>query len=146
MTQKAARHRIVIVLGAGASRSVSYARDSNITPSPLDNDFFDLLQQVEPSHKETEAARRVQQWCLENPIDRFWESLERAFYTLFYRAELREQFFPEHLSISSTEIINSYALAIQAVLRSAHRKKVCAHHTQLFKRLGKKGRIIHLQL
>jgi hypothetical protein len=35
----------VVVLGAGASRGVSYADDSSL-PSPLDFDFFDLLRLI----------------------------------------------------------------------------------------------------
>jgi hypothetical protein len=38
--------RVTLVLGAGASRGVSYAHQGRI-PSPLDGDFFDLLQRLE---------------------------------------------------------------------------------------------------
>ena len=43
---------ISIILGAGASRGVSYSRESDM-PSPLDRDFFDLLQRLEPQKKDT---------------------------------------------------------------------------------------------
>jgi CHASE2 domain-containing sensor protein len=41
------RRRIALVLGAGASRAVSYAHLGQV-PSPLDSDFFDLLQRLNP--------------------------------------------------------------------------------------------------
>ena len=43
-------HRTTLLLGAGASRAVSYAGKRS-TRSPLDADFFELLQKVEMKDK-----------------------------------------------------------------------------------------------
>lgn len=49
---------ITFVLGAGVSRAVSYPQKSDIL-SPLDRDFFDLLQRLDPKEKDELAV----QWC-----------------------------------------------------------------------------------
>jgi hypothetical protein len=47
-----------VVLGAGASRSVSYAHERE-QPSPLDSDFFDLLNRLEPHTEDIAAVQFV---------------------------------------------------------------------------------------
>ena len=47
-----------VVLGAGASRSVSYAHERE-QPSPLDSDFFDLLNRLEPRTEDAGAVQFV---------------------------------------------------------------------------------------
>jgi len=50
--------RIAVVLGAGASRGVSYAETCDIQ-SPLDTDFFDLLQRVDAGSSDEQAVKSV---------------------------------------------------------------------------------------
>jgi hypothetical protein len=49
---------VTFVLGAGASRAVSYARTTDV-PSPLDRDFFDLLQRLKAREKDEAAVKWV---------------------------------------------------------------------------------------
>jgi hypothetical protein len=73
-----------VVLGAGASRSVSYAHDRE-QPSPLDSDFFDLLIRLEPTNHDTSAVEFVRKQIGALPLhDR--RSMERSFYTIHLRA------------------------------------------------------------
>ena len=62
--------RVTLVLGAGASRGVSYAHQGRI-PSPLDGDFFDLLQRLEPSGRDEAAVEFVLRQCSRLPIMSF---------------------------------------------------------------------------
>jgi hypothetical protein len=77
---------VAVVLGAGASRGVSYARQRDI-PSPLDRDFFDLLQRFDPDEKDEECVERTLRWAQQLP-DEYWRSMERSFYTLHLKAYL----------------------------------------------------------
>jgi hypothetical protein len=74
---------IALVLGAGASRGVSYAKTRDI-PSPLDRDFFDLLQRLDPNGKDEQQIDRTLRWVQQLPIE-YWRSMEKSFYTLHLR-------------------------------------------------------------
>jgi hypothetical protein len=124
---------ITIVLGAGASRSVSYAHLGE-APSHLDSDFFDLLQRIPHKPKDDDAIIRVLKMAKELPAI-FWRSMEKSFYTLHLRAYLKDILFAENQSIEK-QIISDFAQAIEALLRKAHGISVCAHHAQLFEQLG----------
>src|SRR5437899_711099 len=78
--------RVGLVCGAGASRGVSYADQVDIQ-SPLDADFFDLLQRVEAPAGDREAVQSVLRQVQRLPYE-CWRSMERAFYTLHLRAYL----------------------------------------------------------
>jgi hypothetical protein len=54
---------ITLVLGAGASRAVSYASKRRIL-SPLDCDFFELLQKIDPASKDEPAVTELIAWIL----------------------------------------------------------------------------------
>ena len=84
---------ITLVLGAGASRAVSYAGERRIL-SPLDSDFFELLQKIEPASKDEPAVLELIQWILAGG-DGIWSSMERTFYTLYMRARMSEVLFPD---------------------------------------------------
>lgn len=58
---------IALILGAGASRGVSYARDREVL-SPLDRDFFDLLQRLDPKDsKDEECKDKTLRWVQQLP-------------------------------------------------------------------------------
>ena len=80
-------HRTTLLLGAGASRAVSYAGKRS-TRSPLDADFFELLQKVEMKDKYETSVSELIQWILaaHSPV---WNSMERTFYTLHMRARMQ---------------------------------------------------------
>jgi hypothetical protein len=67
-------HRTTVLLGAGASRAVSYAGKRAIR-SPLDADFFELLQKVEAKDKDETAVSDLIHWILavHSPV---WNSME----------------------------------------------------------------------
>ena len=72
--------RIVVLLGAGASRGVSYAGKMQI-PSPLDRDYFDLLQRFKHSQQDDAAILNVVKWTQDLSFE-YWRSMEHGFYTL----------------------------------------------------------------
>ena len=118
----------VLVLGAAASRSVSYAHTGDIQ-SPLDYDFFDLLQRLSPNKVDVGAVDRVLSAVrLYAPQHR--RSMEKAFYTLHLRSYLSEKLGVNGVE-SDRAMIRDFACAIQALLRAAHGKKVCCYHSQI---------------
>ena len=82
---------ITSILSAGASRDVSYAtgltRSANdpgpSMPSPLDSDFFDLLQRLE-ARTEPGEARDSMCRIIKNAVnykgEPLWQSMEKMFY------------------------------------------------------------------
>lgn len=129
--------RRVVVLGAGASRSVSYKTEVKYL-SPLDTDFFDLLQRrlVNANSKQIrEAITRVLDRVAGLPYE-YWRSMERSFYTLHLRAYLAAHFTDIAQEDTEEAVIGDFAVAIQALLRFAHEKNACSYHEDLFKRLG----------
>lgn len=123
----------VVVLGAGASRAVSYS-DKKELPSPLDADFFDLLQRLTPRSEDQKAVRRVLSSVSLLPLE-YWRSLERAFFTLQLRAYLHGKLEGRKPPFEDEAVIADFARSIQAVLRAAHGTAVCTFHTALTKRL-----------
>lgn len=132
-------HGVTVVLGAGASRGVSYASKRPVF-SPLDSDFIALLQQLTPSERDQEAV----DWVLKQAFSdqtRLWESMERFFYTLHMRAKIGETLFHSG-EISAAEVEARFARAIQSLLRAAHQKEVCKHHQRLFRPLTARDSIL----
>jgi len=131
--------RATFVLGAGASRSVSYARATNV-PSPLDRDFFDLLQRLEPQEKDEGAVGWVLERMSTLPFD-YRRSLERAFYTLHLRSYL-------HRKLARTDeteekaVVGNFARAVVALLRKAHGTHTCESHAYLLQGLGGNDAVI----
>ena len=127
--------RAGIVLGAGASRSVSYA-DAGDVLSPLDADFFDLLQRsaaTAPANDAAAVANVIAQ-VQELPYE-CWRSMERAFYTLHLRAYVTRKLTGESEEHPDEIVIKEFAQCVQVLLRKAHAKRSCAHHQRLFGRL-----------
>jgi hypothetical protein len=130
-----------VVLGAGASRSVSYAHERE-QPSPLDSDFFDLLNRLEPRTEDAPAVRFVRKQMEALPHD-YRRSMERSFYTLQLRAYMAEKLKATRNSgPSDDEIVATFARCIQALLRTAHGKEFCKNHSALLSPLGRSDTVI----
>jgi hypothetical protein len=130
-----------LILGAGASRSVSYARKRQVL-SPLDSDFFELLQKIEPSTDDETAVSELIQWILTSK-DEIWNSMERAFYTLYMRAQMSELLFPNRKQVTSASgVVNSFTRATSALLRRAHGKQTCANHVELLSSMGSSDAVV----
>lgn len=123
-----------VVLGAGASRSVSYANIGG-HPSPLDSDFFDLLVRLEPSVDEDfEAVKAVLKQINALPQD-YRRSMERAFYTLHIRSFIAEKLTQSTQNLTATRIVADFARCIQALLRKAHGMDCCLYHSSILELL-----------
>lgn len=131
---------ITAVLGAGASRGVSY-RDATF-PSPLDFDFFDLLQRLPANENDKQAIAFVLTQAMQGP-ERLWDSLEKCFYTLVIRAQTRKVIFGEQDGNSDEEAIRDYfSVVIHALLRAAHKKMACTSHRDFLSILGNDDAVI----
>jgi hypothetical protein len=133
------RDSVTFVLGAGASRGVSYARKTDV-PSPLDRDFFDLLQRLEPKEKDEAAVGWVVERMLSLPSD-YRRSLERTFYTLHLRSYLRRKLSGADES-EEQAVVGHFARAVVALLRKAHGTHTCENHQYLFQGLGRNDAVI----
>lgn len=143
------KHRpvVTVILGAGASRDVSYARGGEgcsggdmgpKMPSPLDSDFFDLLQQLEAQTKNTpakEAMRRIIDKVLKWKGDSLWQSMEKMFYSLHLSEMLDHKLFAPESYRSLKELVNDFLLSIRALLNEAHGTRVCMRHCMLLQNL-----------
>src|SRR5947209_2336975 len=128
---------IAVILGAGASRGVSY-RHQNFA-SPLDTDFFDLLQRL-PGARHDDIQYILRQ--ASNHSEYVWESLEKCFYTLENRAHTRTRFF-NSTEDSRERIHSSFVNSIHSLLGAAHAGKHCDHHQHLFDIMGSEDIIIN---
>jgi len=103
---------------------------------PLDCDFFELLQKIDPASKDEPAVTELIQWILASD-DGTWSSMERTFYTLYIRARMSEILFPQEKSeVSVARLLSSFTRAIDALLRVAHGKKSCAYHLELLRKMS----------
>jgi SIR2-like domain len=119
-----------IVLGAGASRGVSYARQASF-PSPLDYDFFDLLQRLDPRTGDLKAVSAILEQVRALPRE-YWRTFERTFYTLHLKAFLSEKLESEEKFPTDRRIVTDFALCVHALLREAHGKETkCLHHEKI---------------
>jgi hypothetical protein len=117
----------IVVLGAGASRGVSYGKNLEF-PSPLDYDFFDLLQRLKPESMDSKAVKAVLRRVNLLPRD-YWRSFERSFYTMQLKAYLSEKFEIDEDHETAERIVTDFALCVHALLRKAHGKtSKCASH------------------
>jgi hypothetical protein len=142
-----ARPTITVILGAGASRDVSYATDlprsasdpGPSMPSPLDSDFFDLLQRLE-ARTEPGAAkdsmRRIIKQVVNSKGEPLWHSMEKMFYSLHVRAVLDYTLFHAAKGADSGhKLIEDFLASIRALLREAHGTRACENHQFLFQEL-----------
>lgn len=124
--------QLVIILGAGASRSVSYASTREY-PSFLDRDFFDLLQRWREDNQADKHAGKIGEvldWVRSLPHD-CWRSMEKAFYTLHLRALLADRLGHTPPIESEGTVVGNFALSVETLLRAAHDKEVCQSHKSL---------------
>lgn len=132
---------ITLLLGAGASRSVSYAHEGG-HPSPLDKDFFDLLKRLNPRQRDAAAVDFVLSE-LESLPDHYRRSMERSFYTLQMRAYLQRKLTVGDSDESAEQrIISTFARCVQALLREAHGKKTCRLHAKVLSHLHSADTIV----
>jgi hypothetical protein len=124
---------ITVLLGAGASRGVKYAHLGEF-PSPLDGDFFDLLQRLKPQTKDIEAVNFVLDQASRLPPD-FRSSMERTFYTLHLRAYLKRKLSGSDDESEEAKIIGSFAHATAALLRASHGQLSCDYHKAIIEKL-----------
>jgi hypothetical protein len=124
-----------VILGAGASRGVSYA-DEMPVPSFLDRDFFELLQRLEVTERHQKLSiRYVINRALKRPGE-LWNSMERLFYTLHIETTLHNTLLPGRAtSTKEKELRDHFTRATQALLRAAHAKRTCDYHAKLFEHL-----------
>ncbi len=127
------RDSVTFVLGAGASRAVSYARTTDV-PSPLDRDFFDLLQRLEAKEKDEAAVSWVLEKMATLPFE-YRRSLEKAFYTLHLRSYLRRKLAGADNS-EEEAVVSHFARAVVALLRKAHGTHTCENHKYVLQGLG----------
>jgi hypothetical protein len=130
---------VTFVLGAGASRSVSYAGTTDIL-SPLDRDFFDLLQRLEPRERDEAAVGWVLERMLGLPFE-YRRSLERTFYTLHLRSYLRRKLSGADRT-EEEAVVSHFARALVALLRKAHGVRVCDNHRYLLEGLDRNDAVI----
>src|SRR5208337_3392097 len=138
---------VTVILGAGASRDVSYAGGGEgcvggdlgpKMPSPLDSDFFDLLQQLEAQMKDgaaKEAMKRIVERVLSWRGDPLWKSMEKMFYSLHVSAVLEQKLFGPKLPDPARKLANDFLLSIRALLNEAHGTRVCNNHHMLLQNL-----------
>lgn len=131
--------RLTLILGAGASRGVSYANPGEF-PSPLDGDFFDLLQRLKPPSDDRAAVDFILEEVSKLPAE-FRRSMERSFYTLHLRAYLRRKFSDSDKS-EEEKLVGCFAHSTEALLRESHGKRTCEHHTSIIAMLGGNDAVI----
>jgi hypothetical protein len=115
---------------------VSYA-DLGGYPSPLDSDFFDLLQRLTPRTKDRAAVDLVLKQVRTLSFD-VRRSMERAFYTLHLGAYLAEKLNAKSKgALTDDEIVGAFARCVQALLRKSHGKQVCNNHIEVLNNLAR---------
>ena len=127
------------MLGAGASRGVSYEHRGEM-PSPLDQDFFDLLQRLtKPLKNDVGARQRVLDAVRTLPVAHR-RSMEKSFYTLQLRAFLAERLGEQ--AKEDEEVMRDFARCILALLRKAHGKNKCTFHGEILGSLHRRDTVI----
>jgi hypothetical protein len=135
---------MTVVLGAGSSRDVDYDQEERkATPSPLDSDFFDLLQRLQPEESDQEAVFWVINQVLKLPFD-CWRSLEKAFYTLHLSATMERLVLGDQTLLGNTprQVVDRFTRALEALFRAAHGTSVSLNHQALLGNLSGEDTII----
>ncbi len=131
-----------ILLGAGASRSINYEIRPHPMPSPLDSDFFQLLQRLRPRSADQGAVDTILHLWRQNVGDQPWdESMERFFFRMHLRETLRERL----LGSSAGGVLaleENFATAIAALLRAAHGTYSCKYHQKILRPLRQNDAIM----
>ncbi len=140
-TKKVPREFTTVVLGAGASRGVSYCGDSGCL-SPLDADFFQILAQQNPNDEQLRrSVRAVLDECYSYPFqERLWDSMEKAFYTMHLNRVIGFEIFRQDDVLEI--FLENFARCVEYLLRQAHGRRVCDNHKRLFKPMSSLDAII----
>ncbi|MGH9432222.1 MAG: hypothetical protein ACRD3T_11845, partial [Terriglobia bacterium] len=138
---------VTVILGSGASRGVSYAtgdtREASdmgpTMPSPLDSDFFDLLQH-RVAHVQDPGIKEAMQRIIDRAIkwkgESLWQSMEKMFYSLHVSAVLNHKLIaPQGSPDVAKELVNDFVLSIRALLKEAHGPRACTNHSYLLQEL-----------
>lgn len=138
---------ISVILGAGASRDVSYATGDGCSGgdlgpsmrSPLDGDFFDLLQQLATHVEESEAKesmRRIIDKVVNWKSQPLWRSMEGMFYNLHVSAVLEHKLYlADRPPDPARQLVNDFLRSIRRLLGEAHGTRVCVRHQLLLRQL-----------
>ena len=137
---------VTVILGAGASRDVSYATGETDSasdlgprmPSPLDSDFFDLLQRFEAQTQDgavREAMHRILNRVFKWKGEPIWQSMEKMFYSLHVSATLEYRLIAPGERDLARELVNDFMLSIRALLNEAHATRRCSKHARLLQHL-----------
>jgi hypothetical protein len=108
-------------------------------PSPLDSDFFDLLQRLE-ARTGPGAAKDSMQRIVRKVVNYkgkpLWQSMEKMFYSLHVRAVLDYTLFHAAKGTDSGhKLIEDFLVSIRALLSEAHGTRACDNHQFLFQEL-----------
>lgn len=146
---------VTVILGAGASRAVSYREGGEgcsggdfgpKMPSPLDSDFFDLLQQIEAQTEEgatREAMKRIICKALHWRGDPLWQSMEMMFYSLHVSAVLEYLLFDTDTSLDlGREVVEDFLASIRALLAEAHGSRASVKHQLLLGELDQADAVL----
>ena len=120
---------------------MSYANEGGIL-SPLDADFFDLLQRAasETSDSDEPALKHVIKQVQKLSYDH-WRSMERSFYTLQLRAYMGAKLTNDD-DRPDERVIKEFAQCVQVLLRKAHGKRMCLHHMRLLRHFRQDDTVI----
>jgi len=144
---------VTVILGAGASRDVSYATGETdsandlgpMMPSPLDSDFFDLLQRFEAQTQDgaiRETMRRILDRVFEWRGEPIWQSMEKMFYNLHVSAVLEHRLIAPGGGDLARELVNDFLLSIRALLNEAHGTRACNRHWHLLQDLYARDAVV----
>jgi hypothetical protein len=119
-------------------------------PSPLDRDFFDLLQQLATRIEESEAKesmRRIIDKVLNWRGQPLWRSMEEMFYNLHVSAVLEHKLYradrPPDLA---RQLVNDFLRSIRRLLGEAHGARVCERHQFLLEHLNATDAVLTFKL
>src|ERR1035437_8081663 len=138
-----------VLLGAGASRGVSYRPEMQMD-SPLDSDFYDLLLRLHVNMKRKKLQRRIYKakhyitdLARSGVGENLWGSMEKLFYSSHVRETMRQMIEPTKDGIDSVkELEEHFAVAIQSLLPVAHGTERCDFHQNLFQRLSENDAVV----
>ena len=138
-----------VLLGAGASRGVSYRPEMQMD-SPLDSDFYDLLLRLHVNLKRKKLQRRIYKakhyitdLARSGVGENLWGSMEKLFYSSHVRETMRQMIEPTKDGIDSVkELEEHFAVAIQSLLPVAHGTERCDFHQNLFQRLSENDAVV----
>ena len=138
------RPTTTVILGAGASRDVDYSSEpagdtESKMESPLDKDFFDLLQRLEARTEPgvaKDSMRRIIKKVVSSKGEPLWQSMERMFYSLHVRAVLDYHLFHSAKGPDTgRKLIEDFLASLRVLLKEAHGTRRCVNHQFLLQEM-----------